>query len=61
MSYRNYLAHWADVIAIPFFLLMIVYFNNISHKTTIESLLFLFSIGGFILDTLFTIIYFKKF
>ena len=54
------LAHYADVLAIPFFLLMIIYFYSIPQKTIIEYLLFIFSICGFILDIIFTFIYFRK-
>jgi hypothetical protein len=52
------LCHYGDILAIPFFALLIVYFNNIDNKSPIEYLLFYFSISGFILDILYTYIFF---
>ncbi len=46
--------HYGDIVAIPFFLLLTVYMNNIPDKTDTEWLLFIFGIGGLILDILFT-------
>ena len=45
---------WGDIFAIPFFFLLIIYFYNIQDKTYFEWVLFLFSITGFIADSLFT-------
>lgn len=63
MKYNNIIrniSHYGDVIAIPFFALLAVYFYNIEHKTTIEYVLLLFSIFGFILDILYTFIFFTR-
>ena len=49
-------SHWGDILAIPFFLLLIIYFYNIPNKTLFENLLFLFAVGGFFADLLFTYI-----
>ena len=46
-----------DILAIPFFALLCLYFYRIENKTPMEYILFLFSITGFVLDTLFTYIY----
>lgn len=53
------LSHYGDILAIPFFALLIIYFDSIECKTPIEYLLLLFSIAGFILDILFTISFFR--
>jgi hypothetical protein len=54
------LNHYGDILAIPFFFLLTVYFYNIEKKTVLENLLFLFSLSGFVLDILFTVIYIKR-
>jgi len=46
--------HYGDILAIPFFALLSIYFYNIKGKTILEYICFLFSISGFILDILFT-------
>lgn len=53
-SFINY----ADILAIPFFLLSINYFYKIKKRNLQESILFIFSIFGFIFDLFFTIIIF---
>ena len=57
----NNLCHYGDILAIPFFGLLIIYFYKIKNKTTLEYILLLFSISGFVLDILYTYIflYFK--
>ena len=54
------LNHYGDILAIPFFFLLTVYFYNIEKKTILENILFLFSLSGFVLDILFTVIYIKR-
>ena len=49
--------HYGDILAVPFFGLMTVYFYNIDHKSTLEYILLLFAILGFIADVLFTYIF----
>ena len=56
-SIKN-ISHFGDILAIPFFLLLVIYFYNIKHKSTIEYILLLFSISGFLLDILYTYIFF---
>jgi hypothetical protein len=56
----NRLSHYGDILAIPFFALLINYFYNIEKKTQTEYLLFIFAILGFILDILYTIIFIKS-
>jgi hypothetical protein len=45
----------ADLIAIPFFLLALLYLLQKRNKTLIEWILLLFVYVGFVLDTIFTL------
>jgi hypothetical protein len=54
----NIFSHYGDIIAIPFFLVLSMYFIRIKKKTILEYILLIFSISGFILDIIYTIIYF---
>ena len=49
------LVRWADVLAVPLFLLAIVYFWRIPKKGVVEWLLLVFSVGGLLLDLAFTL------
>lgn len=60
MKYKNF-SHYGDILAIPFFALLVIYFYNIEDKSTIENVLLLFSISGFILDVLYTYIFLSRF
>jgi len=53
---RN-ISHYGDIIAIPFFALLSFYFYQIEEKTDLEYILFFFSISGFILDIIYTILF----
>ena len=44
-----------DVIAVPFFFLLSLYFYNLENKTPIEYTLYIFSIIGFIVDLSLTL------
>jgi len=62
MKYNNIIknsSHYGDILAIPFFALLVIYFYNMEHKSTIEYVLLLFSISGFVLDILYTYIFFS--
>jgi len=57
MKYDNILknaSHYGDILAIPFFALLAMYFYNIQQKSITEYVLFYFSISGFVLDILYT-------
>lgn len=56
-SIINDLCHYGDILAIPFFAWLSIYFYNIENKSIVEYILFLFSIGGFIMDLIYTFIY----
>jgi hypothetical protein len=60
MEYNNFMkniSHYGDILAIPFFALLIIYFYNIKHKSILEYVLLCFSISGFLLDILYTYIF----
>ena len=59
MKYNNFIngSHYGDILAIPFFALLVIYFYNIKHKSKLEYVLLCFSISGFILDILYTYIF----
>ena len=64
MKYNNIIkncSHYGDILAIPFFGLLVIYFYNIQDKSIIEYLLLCFSISGFVLDILYTYIFFSHF
>ena len=44
-----------DVIAVPFFFLLSLYFYSLENKTPIEYTLYIFSITGFIVDLSLTL------
>ncbi len=48
------LSHIGDILAIPFFLLLTIYFYQLKNKTLLEYVLLLFALSGFVLDSLFT-------
>ena len=54
------LSHIGDILAIPFFLWLSLYFYEIENKTYTEYALMIFVISGFILDALFTFMYFRN-
>jgi len=60
MQFPPGLSHMGDVAAIPFFLWLSLYFYQINNKTTTEWILMAFAVSGFILDLLFTYLYFRK-
>ena len=49
-----------DIIAIPFFAWLVYYFHRKEKLSIEEIFLFVFVICGFILDLLFTFIYFRR-
>ena len=57
----NNSSHYGDILAIPFFALLVIYFYNIKNKSTLEYILFYFSIAGFVLDILYTIMFLYNF
>lgn len=54
------IVHYADIVAIPLFLLLTVYFYKKSNRTFIENILLLFAISGLVLDTYFSYNFINK-
>ena len=54
--------HYSDILAVPFFLLLIIYISNIKNKTMMEYALLCFAIVGLCCDVLFSIyfLFYKK-
>jgi hypothetical protein len=48
------LVNVGDMIAIPFFALLVFYFYKKKNKTALEWVLYLFSISGLMIDSVFT-------
>ena len=48
------IVHYADILAIPLFLLLTIYFYRKHNRTFIENILLLFAISGFVLDSYFS-------
>ncbi len=58
MDYENIIDIFrriGDIVAIPFFGLLVLYFYKKQNKTFIEKLLFLFAIFGLLFDIIFSI------
>ena len=56
----NNSSHYGDILAIPFFALLVYYFYMIQDKSIIEYILFYFSICGFVLDILYTYMFLSR-
>ncbi len=60
MNIIKNISHIGDIIAIPFFILLVHYFYNLKNKNIIENILFLFSLGALIADLFFTFLFIRK-
>ncbi len=58
MKLNNNLAHYGDLLAIPFFLITFIYFYQLKNKTPLEYCLMLFMFITLNADILFSFIYF---
>jgi hypothetical protein len=54
------ISHYGDILAIPFFALLVIYFHKITRKSLLEYILFLFSIAGLVLDIVYTYIFIRR-
>jgi len=59
MRLNNNIAHYGDIMAIPFFLITFIYFYNMENKTVLENLIMFFIFVCLIGDIFFSAIYFK--
>jgi len=57
----NNLVHYGDILAIPFFILLSIYFYRKKNKNILEYVLLIFSVVGTIADILFTSQFLKLF
>ena len=57
MKFNNKLAHYGDIIAIPFFIITFIYFFNIENKTYLEYLIMTFIFIALVCDILFSYLY----
>lgn len=60
MNYNNIiknLNHYGDILGIPLFACLIIYFYYIEHKSIIEYILLCFTISGFVLDIFYTYLF----
>ena len=48
------ISHWADIVAVPFFLLLTIYFHKKPQKSLLEWILMCFALGGLVADIVFT-------
>ena len=55
--FTNTLAHYGDMLAIPFFILTLYYFYQIEQKTLLETTIMCFIVAGLACDVLFTFIF----
>lgn len=56
-KFVNKLTHIGDILALPFFILLSIYFYRIENKTPLEYLLFYFSVLCFMIDVTFSYFY----
>ena len=60
MKFTNKLAHYGDMIAIPYFVLLLFYFYQIENKTTFERLIIALIFIALICDVAFTFIFLRS-
>jgi hypothetical protein len=60
MNITQNLSHYGDILAIPFFGLLVLYFYGIENKTPMEYVLLMFSAMGFIMDIFYTYLFYKR-
>jgi hypothetical protein len=60
MNIKQNLSHYGDILAIPFFALLVLYFYKIENKTPMEYVLLAFSAMGFVLDIFYTYLFYKR-
>jgi hypothetical protein len=54
MKLTNKLAHYGDILAIPFFVITLYYFYQIDNKSWLEVIITMFLTIGLLCDILFT-------
>ncbi len=59
-GFLSNISHYGDILAIPFFFALVVYFWEIQNKTLFEYLLLAFSAAGFLCDLVFTLQFYMR-
>lgn len=57
MKLTNKLAHYGDMLAIPFFTIVLYYFYQLENKTSLEMLIMAFIVIALMCDIAFTVIF----
>ena len=60
MKLTNKLAHYGDILAIPFFVITLYYFYQIDNKSWLEVIVTMFLIISLLCDILFTYIFLQS-
>ena len=53
--------NFGDMLAIPFFAWLSIYFHRVPNKTSEQNILYFFSVCGFVADSFFTFLFIQKF
>ena len=53
------MSNYGDILAVPLFAILAVYFYNMENKSPLECVLFIFAVVGFVVDVTFTYIFFS--
>jgi hypothetical protein len=59
-AYISNISHYGDLLAIPFFFALVVYFWGIKERTQFENILLLFCVGALVCDVAFTLQFFSR-
>ena len=57
----KHISHYGDMLAIPFFFLLTIYFYNLKEKTPLEYVFLVFSVSGFVMDIFYTYLFLNKY
>lgn len=59
MKLKNDIAHYCDMLAVPFFMITLGYFYMLPNKTVLENLIMFFIFICLLGDILFTLLFFN--
>lgn len=59
MKLKNDIAHYSDMLALPFFMITLGYFYMLPNKTVLENLIMFFIFICLLGDILFTLLFFN--
>jgi len=58
LHFLKNVSHYGNILAIPMFMIGIIYFYLLEGRTILENMLFVFLILGFFADIMFTLLHF---